>query len=98
MRWRGRPGPDHGALWVLEGAWALFKPQRMPLKRFKQRDDMIRCGVFGCLSGCRVGGWVRGRQHESRNDQLECHVIVPGRGHVGLKEGGGYKGGEKERR
>lgn len=71
----------------------------MPLKGFKQRDDMIRCGVFSCLSGCGVGGWVRGRQHKSRNDQLEYHVIiVPGRGHVGLKEGGGYKGGEKERR
>lgn len=66
----------------------------MPLKGFKQRDDMIRCGVFSCLSGCRVGGWIRGRQHKSRNG----HAIVPGRGHGGLKEGGGYKGGEKERR
>lgn len=26
---------------------------------------------------------------------MECHVIVPGRGHVGLKEGGGYKGGRR---
>lgn len=69
----------------------------MPLKGVKQRDDVIRCGVLSCLSGCYVGDGLEAGNIKSGRTNWGA-TRTPVRGHGGLNEGGGYDGGEKLRK